>query len=77
MTTELRTSQVETLRAVEQGGRQGASIVDVAGRLSISERSARERLWRLWPLHLFASLPSNGPHFALTQLGHEALEGEG
>lgn len=76
MTTELRTSQVETLRLVERGTDQSMTVAHAQG---IKRVGAERKLRALVKSgHLTREISGLvGPFYRLTQLGHEALEGEG
>jgi hypothetical protein len=80
----LRPSQVETLRVVRLGCREGARLEGVAAALRVSEEVAEKRLLQLRsdPRHplidvVLARYFPFGPRYKfyrLTQLGKEALE---
>jgi len=82
--TQLRDSQVETLRLVDrfEAGKGGVRPWRLVSELGITEQSARARLERLREsghLYPLLDLAANGHYvraaFRLTQLGREALEG--
>lgn len=82
MTTELRTSQVEVLRlAVELQDKYGPfESGDLAWKLSIQTSSAARHLKGLVAsghMQVERSGPTRRRFYSLTELGHEALEGEG
>lgn len=90
MSAELRTSQVEVLRLIRDNGSAACdhpscasvSALRVAldcGRDEASTERNCKRLAHLGYLSTVGSHPTLGlrPRYRLTQLGHEALEGEG